>query len=201
MIHVTISPGNSKLGAKIPNTSLPPGKTCAPGVPCFKSGKCYARKAYRMYPSARKAWDNNLKLLRKDPVRYMQEIMDYCDAKHPKRFRIHVAGDFVNQTHVYMWIRIAANAPLTKFVAFTKRYELDFSQAPSNLRINIGRWPGWPCNLDPKTHVFAWMEDPKFMDVYIPKDARRCKGGKNACAKCSLCWSMKDGESVMFHAH
>ena len=54
--RVSISAGNRKMGA-IPSVSLPPIVTCPNCKECAK--KCYAAKMCRIYPSVKKAYDND----------------------------------------------------------------------------------------------------------------------------------------------
>src|SRR5210317_1681177 len=96
-IEVKISPKNSKLG-KIPNVSTIPVKDCGDCDHCRSD--CYALKAWRQYPAVRKAWGNNSKAFRQDSAAAVAQVTDYLLKKKPRFFRIHVAGDFLDQTHV-----------------------------------------------------------------------------------------------------
>ena len=93
-MDVKISAGNMKLG-KIPNVNLPPIITCAYRVPCMK--KCYAMKAYRAYPNARDAWNNNLNIYHMNKEEYFASIIKQLKKiKHFDKFRWHSAGDILD---------------------------------------------------------------------------------------------------------
>lgn len=70
-MHVKISNGNTKLG-NIRSVSLPAGETCRNDCDCKK--KCYAMRMERLYPSVRKAYRHNLRLLNDDPDTYWREV-------------------------------------------------------------------------------------------------------------------------------
>lgn len=93
-MEVKISVGNIKLG-KIFNVNLPPIITCAYRVPCMK--KCYAMKAYRAYPNARNAWNDNLNLYTLNKDEYFASIINQLKKKkHFDRFRWHSSGDILD---------------------------------------------------------------------------------------------------------
>lgn len=112
---LSISPGNSKMG-KIPSVSLPPIITCPKGCPCAK--KCYAAKLCRIYPSVKKAYENNLNLLNSNPVEYWQQLRRV--AKMSKYFRYHVSGDIPSIQYLAEMVTTAEQNPHTYFLAFTK---------------------------------------------------------------------------------
>ncbi len=93
-MDVKISNGNIKLG-KIFNINLPPVLSCAVGVPCFK--KCYAMKAYKMYPNVREAWTHNLNTYHANKDEYFASIINQLKRKkHLDRFRWHSSGDILD---------------------------------------------------------------------------------------------------------
>lgn len=193
---IVVSEGNKKLG-KTPNISLPPGKSCRPGVPCFKEG-CYAQKFYRMYPEVKRAWDTNWRAWTKSPRGYFTSLRIWIQ-EHPKtrRFRFHVGGDIPNGDYYNWMCTLASIFPRVAFLAFTKCYSYARSERPTNLTLVFSRWPGYPCP-DLGDAPQAWMLDEKRKDVYIPKNAKTCPG---SCVTCSRCFNMKPSESVVFHKH
>lgn len=199
MSKVTISEGNSKIG-RIPNVSLPPVVSCPRGVPCAK--QCYAMKAWRQYANCRKAWDGNLEFYKKDPCGYFAEIDAYLD-KHPKlkRFRWHVAGDIVDGQYLQGMMNIATLHPKTRFLAFTKRYELLIGvlKVPENLTLVASAWPGHPMQ-DKVLEKFgvAWLWDAQNMDGRIVVGSQKCPG---SCKTCAYCWTLKAGDNVIFEKH
>lgn len=189
-----ISRGNKKIG-KTWNVSLPPLLSCRGDVPCRKD--CYALKAYKAYPTARAAWDNNLNTYLSDPDGYFQDITDQIDqAKNkPRFFRWHVSGDIPCQ-HYFDGIKaLAAQFPQIRFLAFTKRYNFNYSKLPKNLSIVLSAWPGLPMQNRYRLPV-AYMQDGTEKRV---KNALECPGG---CDKCGMCWQLKEvNKNVVFHKH
>ena len=190
-----ISDGNMKLG-KIPNVSLTPCKACSPDAPCKK--KCYAMKAYRMYPLVRKAWDINTKEVATKREKYFADIRKFLTKKQPKYFRWHVAGDIPDVAYLYEMVQIAADNAAVKFLCFTKRHDIaeQFKNIPPNLEIVLSMWPKWG-NASMKGFRRAWMQDGT--ETRIPANAIECPG---FCENCGMCWSLgKLGRDVVFNAH
>lgn len=190
---IHISEGNSKLG-KIPNISLPPGKSCIINAPCLRDG-CYARKFYRLYPSCKQAWDENLKYYQESPADYFKEIGEYIQKKKPRFFRWHVAGDIPDVDYLSRMRSIALSFPGTNFLCFTKRYSYDFSNLPDNLTVLLSTWPTSPVPVTelPKT----WLsQDPRKPNAKTIK----CPGN---CLNCGhVCWDAADlGTDIVFDKH
>ena len=95
-MQVKISVGNTKMG-KVPSVSLPPIKACGNCGLC--KNKCYAKKAYRLYPLVKRAYDSNYELATSNHYQYFEDIKKYLKNKKPKYFRWHVAGDILNQEY------------------------------------------------------------------------------------------------------
>ena len=180
---IKISPGNSKLG-NIPNTSVIPVTDCKDDVPC--ADKCYAMKAWKQYPNVRAAWTHNSEEWKKDPLEAAKSVVyQLRKKKNLKYFRIHVAGDFMDQTHLDMWSYIAKRLPSVKFRAFTKRFDLNYGFIPQNLLIGFSMWPG--CKDEPpKMYNYiprAWVQDGT--ETRIPKGSVECN---DDCNECKICW-------------
>ena len=114
-----------KLGG-IHNFSTTPGKTCAKGVPCFKEGRCYALKAYRIYPSVRKAWDENTKLLMEDKAytEFVEDVSEHIQSNNLDYFRFSVAGDIFSTEYLEAIIKVAEACPDCKMWLYTKQYDV-----------------------------------------------------------------------------
>ena len=194
-----IAAQNSKLG-KIPNVSTIPGADCLRGVPCAKISECYAMKFFNMYPNVRNAWRHNSQLAHKKPETFFNGIRVYVDKKRPRFFRWHVAGDILDQSYLNSMKSIAVEFPETKFLAFTKRYEFDYSNLPSNLSIVFSAWVEKPLPEEmPKDIHIAWVRDAHHLDNRIPKTAIECPG---FCESCGMCWNLKTiKRDVVFHKH
>jgi len=193
-----IAAQNSKLG-KIPNISTIPGADCLRGVPCAKISECYAMKFFNMYPNVRNAWRHNSQLAHKHPEQYFNGIRQYLSKKEPRFFRWHVAGDILDQRYLDAMKAIALDYPAIKFLAFTKRYEFDYSDLPVNLSIVFSAWYGKQLPERPKDVFVAYVRDEKQLDERIPNDAIECPGH---CESCGMCWSLKNlKRDVVFHKH
>jgi hypothetical protein len=196
---IKISNGNSKVG-RIPNMSLTPGKTCsAEACKTCLCGGCYAMKSYRMYSNVRNAWDSNTEMAVNNLEEMERQLAKYFAGMNaPRFFRLHVAGDFVSREYTMMWARIAAAAPHTNFLAFTKQWDnirgIDF---PSNFSLVLSAWPGTviPADLREKYSV-AWLDDGT---EQIPENAMECPGN---CETCGACWGLaRMGIDVKFAKH
>jgi len=199
----TVSKGNNKLG-NIPNISLPPIVTCS-GCAELCGKACYAAKFYKMWPTVKRCWDNNLEHLQVDPKGYFNEITaSLKKIKNKRFFRWHVSGDIVDAAYFVNMRKIAHLFPDTKFLAFTKQFNLintavdvlTKEKLPTNLQIIFSAWPGLEMP-NPYNFRVAWMNDGT--DSRIPEDAFECAGD---CTQCSACFSLdKIGKDVVFHKH
>ena len=201
-MKVKISPGNSKMGS-IPSVSLPAGTTCAPGCPCWT--KCYARKLERIRPTVHRAYVSNYDLLMSDPSTYWKDVEEQISLS--RFFRFHVAGDIPNAAYLSRMVGVAQRNERCDILCFTKRYEIvnDYLRSglriPKNLHIIFSAWRGWemdnPYNL-PEAHV-------KYRDgtTTAREDAILCAGNCTECATTAAggCWTLKNGEQVVFHEH
>ena len=192
---VHISMGNMKLGA-IPNFSTPPGKTCSPEAckTCFRQG-CYAVKAYRR-KNVKKAWDDNERAARED-LSGLEKVLTAFFQKPtaPRFFRVHVSGDFFSRAYAEMWSRVAASAPKTNFLAFTKYWDnVRGVEFPENFSLILSGWPGCAIPADLRADHFA--ADCVEKGQTPPEGAKECKGD---CSECAFCWS--PDRDCYFHKH
>lgn len=199
MSKLSVSNGNSKMG-HIPSVSLPPVITCPKNAPCAK--KCYAAKLCRIYPSVKKAYENNLNILKNNELEYWYQLQQA--AKTTKYFRYHVSGDIVDYTYFNWMVTTAETIPDTMFLAFTKQYDIVnnyidlFGKLPDNLKIILSEWgtqkPNNPHNLPTAAVIFKGTDpDPNY---------KICGGN---CAECACrgvgCWELKQGETIAFYEH
>ena len=185
-----------KLGS-VPNFSLTPGVTCSEDAckTCYVDG-CYARKAYRMYPAVRSAWDKNTDYAKNNTELIFGELCQYFSKYQPKLFRVHTAGDFVSVEYAKIWNEIAHLFPDCKFLAFTKRYDIVRQiEWADNFSIVFSSWTG--VEFDRTGFPVAWMNDGK--EDRIPSDALQCPGN---CETCGMCFELKKiGKDVVFGKH
>lgn len=191
---IVISPGNNKVG-KIPNVSLPPIISCVKGVPCATEKLCYSLKAWNAYPSVRHARLHNWNVWKREPSRYFSNLTDYLCENNPPYFRFHVDGDIPNKDYFKRMLQLCDGFPSTRFLAFTKHYDLPLGLCPYNLSVIPSAWPGLA--LPDNTTRIAWMEDGR-ENRY--RSARfDCHGN---CSECYACWHIYEiGKDVVLHKH
>lgn len=198
-----ISTTISKLGDKIPSFNLPAIISCRKDVPCSKG--CYAVKGRWNYKNVKKSLIENYMEYKNDPTKLFDEILNYInnDDIVYKFFRWFSSGDIVDMNFLYGMIKIAKKCKQTKFLCFTKQFNivnayLSVNKLPSNLKIVFSGWDETfevdnPFNL-PTTYV--WFK--KSQNKHIPEHAIPCTGN---CSKCKACWNLKKGQSVYFNKH
>jgi hypothetical protein len=197
-MQVKISDNNSKIG-RMPNISLTPIASCRCNVPCRKD--CYALKAYRQYPPTKAAWDNNYNMAKTDLAGFFSGIDQYLASKKKpaKYFRWHVSGDIISAEYLQGMVALASKHINTRFLAFTKQYEIVNNYTgslPANLTLIFSAWPG--LNFDnPKSLPIAYMQDGT--ESRVPENAIECPGN---CEMCGMCWQLPQiGKDVVFHKH
>lgn len=200
--HVHISYGISKLGVDIPSVNLPVGCTCRPDAPCFK--KCYARRGRFCFQKNKAHLQNNLELWYCEPEIFEEEIT--LSAFRSRYFRWHSSGDIPDVKYLDMMVRIAQRLPRTRFLAFTKKYELinswitEHGKLPDNLTIVFSAWgdflPENPYDL-PVAYIRFRKEE-----FEIPAHARECPSYCGNCVTTGMsCWDLQHGEAVVFSEH
>jgi hypothetical protein len=190
---IVISSGNQKIG-KIPNVSLPPILSCVRDIPCAQEGLCYSLKSWRAYPNVRDARLHNWRVWKTRPHKYFRQIGEFIESNKPNYFRFHVDGDIPHEKYFHKMTELADDYPNTRFLSFTKRFELPINKCPTNLTIIPSAWPGLKM---PKFTRIAWMNDGR-EDRYM--HARfDCHG---ACDECYACWHIYEiGKDVVFTKH
>jgi hypothetical protein len=187
---IKLSNGNSKLGKGVHIFNITPQVTCIGStVQCRKA--CYAMKAQRMYPATRNQRDNNLNESYQDT--FVSEMTGLLkENKFITYFRIHESGDFYSQEYLNKWVSIAKGNKKVKFLAYTKSFNLDFSQCPKNLTIMLSLFPDSPTIPEHMQHLpIAYAGDCESM-----KKTFKCVG---TCASCVKCWGTK--KNVFFSIH
>ena len=200
----------SKLGGQIPSVNLPPVITCRKNAPC--TALCYARKGNFCYKNVKKSHLDNLEHYRKNPKNYFDSIITFLSGLTTyKLFRWHSSGDIVDEEYFEGMIRVAEACPETKFLAFTKKYEIVNNwmakalligrKLPANLKIVFSMWDNeFNKTVDnyydfPTTWVY--FKDPE-KNGDIPQDAFPCIG---KCYECFACWNLGKGHSTVFKQH
>lgn len=199
-MSVSISKGNEKMGA-IQSVSLPSGLTC---IECGCNKKCYARRLERRRKSVREAYRNNLTILTTEPDTYWREVE--AAVMLSRYFRFHVSGDIPDSMYFTHMVDVAYRNGHCEILCFTKKYSIvnkfldSGGKLPKNLHMIFSAWVGLemdnPFNL-PEAHV-------RYKDgtTTASKNAKECNGN---CTECAVtdggCWSLKNGEQVVFNEH
>lgn len=198
--QVSISPGNIKMGA-IPSVSLPACITCNPSAPCF--AKCYARRLEKRYKNVANAYARNLDIMCNDPATYWAQVKGA--ASMTRFFRFHVSGDIPHEIYFLEMINTAKQLPSTKFLAFTKQYnivntvlDLPGIELPENLIIIFSNWGAWKCE---NPHNLPVCE--VILKGDAPADGWKICGGN--CTECACrgvgCWELKKGDTIAIYEH
>ena len=194
---ISISSSNTKMG-NIPSVSLPAVVTCRK-CDCHK--KCYARKLERLRPSVRNAYKRNLDILTSDPDTYWREVE--ASIMMSRFFRFHVSGDIPDSTYFDKMAEIAERNHHCQILCFTKKYEIinehisDNWALPENMHVIFSAWDNLQM-VNPFNLPVAYV---RYRDGHTeaPDGAYACSGNCSECARTDGgCWSLKEGESVVF---
>lgn len=201
-----IAEGSQHKVGEIPRWSLPPVFTCGGNCSvCIHN--CYALKDYlgNKVASISKHQARNLRAVLDDLEGVEAYLIKRLSKKKPAFFRIHPSGDFavkgLGTEYAWMWFRVALACPDTRFLAFTKCFdivrEVPFCTLP-NFSLVLSEW----------TDVLQAPEDlkadyPTSRAVENIEDARAdeviCPGG---CETCGMCWALKDlKHNIAFEIH
>jgi hypothetical protein len=162
-----------KLSLKLKTFTLPAGWTCPGAKDCLsranrETGKiqdgpdtlfrCFAASAEATYPSLRKMVWHNFELL-KDALKV--DVIHCADLIHdslPKKFdimRVHVGGDYFNESYLQAWIEVARRNPDKIFYSYSKSLHLMKKYSlPSNLVLTASRGGKYDEMID----LHGWKE-------------------------------------------
>ncbi len=158
MKKLIFSKGNAKLKG-IPSISLLSGYACPAAHNCLakvdlKTKKlvdgpnqvyrCFSASQEVLFPLTFAQRKSNFDILRS--LKTSEEMAEAIQASLPnpkkKIIRLHVAGDFFNQTYFDAWLLVAKNNPGLLFYAYTKSLPFWISrlgQIPSNLKLTASK--------------------------------------------------------------
>jgi hypothetical protein len=128
--------GNAKLSKDIHTFSLPAGHSCPFAFECKASAdrstgkitdgdnqifRCFAASQEALYKNVRNSRWHNYEILKrcKSKLSMVNLIVESLPSK-AKIIRVHVSGDFFNQTYFDAWMKVAETFPDKKFYAYTK---------------------------------------------------------------------------------
>lgn len=118
-----LSVSNSKLGV-IPTLDLPPITTCRRDAPCMN--ECYACRSHYVYLNRRVDRVINLKAYYANPQFYFDSIVAQISRGliSYNFFRWHSTGDIPDIDYLDGMAKVARKVKGTRFLCFTKKYEL-----------------------------------------------------------------------------
>lgn len=200
---------NRKLGAAVLSVSLIPGADCANCAACLRG--CYDIKHDIIYPQTISQRANNSAIYMQDPERYFSEIARASAAV--RFFRWHVGGDIKNAAYLENIIKIARENYRTDYLIFTKMFDLVNSwidkngALPENLHLIFSDWKNIemnnPYNLPVSSPV--WFDNSGAeiaRGSHTTAAAQWCGGFCEECAATGRgCWTVRQGETILFEAH
>jgi len=146
--------GNAKLGKNIYTFSLPAGHSCPFANDCLSKAdkltgkltdgpntqfRCFAASAEAVYPNVRVSRWHNFDLLKKLSSNEAADLILESLPKKANIVRIHVSGDFFNESYFLAWLQVAKLKPNVLFYAYTKSlvYWVNYiKEIPTNLVLN-----------------------------------------------------------------
>lgn len=177
--------GNAKLSVAIATFALPAGHACPGANECLcksdrETGKltdgpearfrCFSAMNEARATTVRNARWRNFELLK--AAKTVQGMADLIQNSLPygvSYVRIHVSGDFFNETYFLAWLNVAANNPAMTFYAYTK--SLSFmvkykAKMPSNFRLVASKGGKFDALIEKHNLVSAEV-------VFSTEEARR----------------------------
>lgn len=202
-LHVKIQQGNRKTGVNCWTVSLLPVVDCVNCDKCMWD--CYDLKSDLIYPAVINDRCRNSAIHKADPNRFWTEVNQQIKANYVTEFRINVGGDLTDDDFGYV-AELGRNNRRTMILFFTKNYKginkyLTNNEFPKNVKTLMSVWEGMemdnPRHL-PCSHVL-WEDGTITAPQY---GGYLCMGNCSECAFWSKgCWSLKQGEHVVFQAH
>lgn len=198
--------GQHKVG-DIPRWSLPPLETCTNCKDCSKH--CYACKDYLNYrvTAVAKNHTRNLLAVIKDLASVEEYLVRWIAKHEPRFFRIHPSGDFAVRelkefnAYAYMWYRVAKRCPKTRFLAFTKAYDIVRSvpfHELDNFSLVLSEWTDVLKAPDDLKQYYRTSRAVENIEDARPNEII-CPGN---CETCGMCWALKDlDHDVAFEIH
>lgn len=191
----------------IPRFSLPPLETCTNCKEC--SRHCYACKDYLNFRCAAVAKNHtrNLLAVLADLAKVEAYLVKWIKKHQPEFFRIHPSGDFAvrglqeQDAYARMWFRVAKQCPGTRFLAFTKAFDIvrtvPFHEL-ENFSLVLSEWTDVlkaPDDLKEIYHTSRAVEDLE----HVRDGEVVCPGN---CETCGMCWALKTlNTNVAFEIH
>lgn len=210
-VHIKLQKGNSKTGSNCYTISLIPIADCLNCSGCWID--CYDIQHDCIYPSVIDSRAKNSAVHRKDRKRFWQEVDAEIKEKCVTQLRLNVGGDL--DFADFEFIRAVGEwNPQCDILFFTKNYDehnafIDMYIAtypnnfgyPDNVKPIYSAWIGMEMKNPygvPVSHVL-WEDGsttaPEYGSYFCGGNCSRCHFNKEGC------WTLKNGESVIFEAH
>jgi hypothetical protein len=177
--------GNAKLSAAIATFALPAGYACPGANECLcKSDRftgkltdgpenrfrCFSATNEARATSVRNARWRNWELLQQaKTVQGMADLIQNSIPSFVNYVRLHVSGDFYNETYFKAWLNVAINNPAITFYTYTKSlaFLVKFKgQLPANFRITASKGGKFDSLIEKHNLVYAEV-------VFSTEEARR----------------------------
>jgi len=188
--------GNHKLSNKQGIWTLPRSTCIGAGI-CRKY--CYAKKM-ESFPHVRESREWKLEQTKKES--FISDMISEIKRRKIEIVRIHESGDFYSQEYLEKWKKIAKKLPNIRFYAFTKAFELDFSNLPRNFIIIQSYGSRYDNKIDKSRNTSRVIESVKelykieYLCPYHDKDFfTKC----GEC--CDYCFNKREPKHVAFLRH
>jgi hypothetical protein len=179
-LWVSMDKGNKKLAKNITTFNLPAIKSCPNSKDCAKF--CYAKKAERIYPSARISRERNFRLAKENLQLLKAKILK--NLRKGDIVRIHESGDFFSQEYLDMWYEVMKERQDVMFYAYTKTEAMwdfskvkaleNFSLVPSIIAGKINFGPEHEINIRAEELGLPVCPCKKGNDVKCGIDCKMC---------------------------
>lgn len=203
-VHVKLQQGNSKTGNTVFTVSLIPIADCSHNCKeCRK--ECYDIINVCFQPAVQNDRARNSAIHKVDIKRFWEEVSTGIKYNCATALRINVGGD-VCKEDLPLINRVAKENPKCDILFFTKSYEeinefLDHEEFASNVHCIMSAWKNTemdnPHNL-PVSHVLycdGSTTAPEYGSYFCNGNCSHCMYNNEGC------WTLKNGESVIFPAH
>ncbi len=162
-------------------------KTCPQAGVCAQF--CYARNGTFLFPTAKKAHANNLKMVLDDLVGWQSAMIEELSHKRyrgGKYVRIHDSGDFFSDEYLEAWIYIARVIPDVTFYAYTKEVSR-FKRIADKEYYSSTAQPAGMQRLTPKNFLYLYslggledhlidLENDRHAEVFPTAEALEAAG-------------------------
>lgn len=202
-VHVKLQQGNSKTGKNVWTVSLIPIADCKNCSGC--SRECYDIINVCFQPRVKTDRARNSAVHKADIKKFWDEVSMGIRYNCVQVLRCNVGGDYTIEDFPYIK-KVAEENPKCDFLFFTKSYDdinefLDNDCFPENVKVIMSAWEGMEMenrhNL-PVSHVL-YADGRTTAPEY---GSYLCRGNCSECYYCDEgCFTLKNGESVVFPAH